>query len=73
MMIFHLEIQFFLYKNRERLDFDFTEIFKNGGKFAKLPHCAHYATLWKNEKITLTQEIFRQINYLVILFVKPLF
>ena len=31
------------------------------------------STLWKNEKITLTQEIFRQINYLVILFVKPLF
>ena len=30
-------------------------------------------TVWKNEKFTLTQKIFRQINYLVILLVKPLF
>ena len=27
----------------------------------------------KNEKFTLTKEIFRQINYLVIYLVKPLF
>ena len=33
----------------------------------------HAHTLWKNEKFTLTQKIFRQINYSVILLVKPLF
>ena len=30
-------------------------------------------TVWKNEKFTLTQNFFRQINYLVILLVKSLF
>ena len=30
-------------------------------------------TVWKNEKFTLTEKIFRQINYLVILLVKTLF
>ena len=33
--------------------------------------CLH--TVWKNEKFTLTQKFFRQINYLVILLVKSLF
>ena len=28
--------------------------------------------MWKNEKFTLTEEKFRQINYLVISLVKPL-
>ena len=37
--------------------------------------CFHYdeCTVWKNEKFTLTEIFFRQINYLVILLVKSLF
>ena len=35
-------------------------------------HTVYYATLWKNDKFTLTEIFFRQINYLVILLVKPL-
>ena len=35
----------------------------------QFPHC----TVWKNEKFIITQKIFRQNNYLVILLVKPLF
>ena len=29
-------------------------------------------TVWKNEKLSLTEKLFRQINYLVISLVKPL-
>ena len=32
----------------------------------------HDVILWKNEKFTLTEKKFRQINYLVTLLVKPL-
>ena len=42
-----------------------------GGKFLKLPHCDD-DTVWKNEKFTLTEKIFRQITYLVLSFVKTL-
>ena len=37
-------------------------------------HCANYThTLWKNEKFSLTENFFRQINHLVIIsLVKPL-
>ena len=31
-----------------------------------------YFTVWKNEKLTLTEKFFRQTNYLVISLVKPL-
>ena len=33
----------------------------------------HTVTVWKNEKISLTEKKFRQINYLVISLLKPLF
>ena len=44
-----------------------TKYFCSESKFFTLPH-----TVWKNEKFTLTEEKFRQINYLVISLVKPL-
>ena len=37
-------------------------------EFLKLPHSA----VWKNERISLTKKIFRQINFLVISLVKKL-
>ena len=40
-------------------------------KYFLVRHCVH-STVWKNEKFTLTQNFSRQINYLVILLVKPL-
>ena len=45
---------------------NFTEILTKDHE-SKIP------TVWKNEKFTLTQNFFRQINYLVILLVKSLF
>ena len=38
---------------------------------SSLSKCSQ-STLWKNAKFTLTVKKFRQINYLVILLVKPL-
>jgi len=51
----------------------------NGSKFLVFPHCVreksrNFRTIvWKNEKVTLTQNFSRQINYSVILLVKSLF
>ena len=53
------------------LKFIFTENFSSDSKITKSLHCVAH-TLWKNEKFTLTKYLFRQINSLVISFLKPL-
>ena len=48
----------------------FHEIFARISGISEWPdsHC----TIWKNEKFSLAKKIFRQINYLLTYFVKPL-